>query len=147
MRLRPAHAVRRLLPVVVVSTVIAAAAGCGNDAGSTTTTSSGEVDATTTTAVTFTTSTTVIPSTTFVVTVKNGRIEPSPTRRSVRKDDMVTIEVTSDTDEEIHVHGYDKSADLKAGTPASVSFHANVAGVFEVELEHAHRKLLELEVR
>ena len=60
---------------------------------------------------------------------------------------MFTVRVTSDAADEIHVHGYDKTAPVAAGATAEVSFVANIPGVFEVEFERSHRLLFTLEVR
>ena len=42
--------------------------------------------------------------------------------------------VRSDTDEEIHVHGYDRYVDVPAGETVNVSFEADITGIFEIEL-------------
>jgi hypothetical protein len=46
----------------------------------------------------------------------------------------------------LHVHGYDLLAEVAPGKPGRVEFTADVAGVFEVELEDASLLLLRLEV-
>jgi hypothetical protein len=46
----------------------------------------------------------------------------------------------------VHVHGYDLTADLAAGTPAELSFTATIPGVFEVELHDAGTVLRSLQV-
>ena len=53
------------------------------------------------------------------------------------KGDTITFRVRHSADEEIHVHGYDKSKDIKAGRTTTMSFKANLEGIFEVELEHS----------
>ncbi len=60
--------------------------------------------------------------------------------------DDVSIWFLSDTDEEVHVHGYDVSFAAKAGTPLEISLTVDVPGIFEVELESTHSLLFELEV-
>jgi DNA/RNA endonuclease YhcR with UshA esterase domain len=59
----------------------------------------------------------------------------------------VTIRVTSDVAEEVHVHGYDKRVNVAAGGTAEATFVANIPGVFEVEFERSHKLLFTLEVR
>ena len=54
--------------------------------------------------------------------------------------------VTSDTAEEIHVHGYDVLHSVAVGQPLHFSFAAEIPGVFEVELEGSGRLLLQLTV-
>ena len=53
------------------------------------------------------------------------------------KGDTVTFRVRHSADEEIHVHGYDKSRAIKAGQTTTMSFKANLEGIFEVELEQS----------
>lgn len=58
----------------------------------------------------------------------------------------VSLVVTSDTADEVHVHGYDIASELAAGTPRTLHFTADVPGVFEVELRKAGAVLLHLQV-
>ncbi len=60
--------------------------------------------------------------------------------------DEVTIRVTADVADEVHVHTYDLYADLEPGTPGEITFVAEIPGVHEVELEGAGLLLLNLEV-
>lgn len=54
---------------------------------------------------------------------------------TANKGDRVRIRVSStDTTDEIHLHGYDKYGDVKPGSSARLSFEANVEGIFEIEL-------------
>jgi len=68
-------------------------------------------------------------------------------REQVRRGDAVVLRVVADVADEVHLHGYDRSADVGPGKPAQISFTADIPGVFEVELEQRKQKLLELEVR
>jgi hypothetical protein len=48
----------------------------------------------------------------------------------------VTLVVSSDVADEVHVHGYDLMADAAPGSPARISFfEASVPGCFDMELE------------
>jgi hypothetical protein len=60
--------------------------------------------------------------------------------------DTVDIWVVSDTADELHVHGYDVSHDLRPGVPLNLRFPADAPGIFEVELETAHIHLFDVEV-
>jgi len=54
---------------------------------------------------------------------------------TANKGDRVRIQVTStDTTDEIHLHGYDKYGNVAPGRRARLSFKANVEGIFEIEL-------------
>lgn len=79
------------------------------------------------------------------VTVTDGVVEGGG-RTNVSLGDSVTIRVTSDVADHIHLHGYDVLADIAAGEPAELTFDATIPGVFEVELEDARLPLLELEI-
>ena len=54
--------------------------------------------------------------------------------------------MTADRADEVHLHGYDRKVDIEPGKPAELEFTADVPGVFEVELEEAGLKLVELQV-
>jgi hypothetical protein len=79
------------------------------------------------------------------VTVQGDEVE-GPDRPTATQGDVVLIVVHADVSDEVHVHGYDLMADVAPGEPARIRFVAEVAGVFEVELEDAGRLLFELEI-
>ena len=68
-------------------------------------------------------------------------------RIRVEQGDTVRFEARSQTDDEIHVHGYDHSKAAPAGKKVRMSFKADITGIFEIELEHAGIAIGELEVR
>ncbi|HET6392319.1 MAG TPA: hypothetical protein VFG13_05830 [Blastococcus sp.] len=80
------------------------------------------------------------------VTVTGGQVSGDTGRVPVPAGEHVTLVVTSDAPDELHVHGYDLGADLAPGTPATVEFDATIPGVFEVELHEAGTLLLSLQV-
>jgi hypothetical protein len=80
------------------------------------------------------------------VTVAEGRVSGDTGRIPVVAGEQVTLVITSDVADEVHVHGYDLTADLAAGTPAELSFTATIPGVFEVELHDAGTVLRSLQV-
>ncbi|MPY78574.1 MAG: hypothetical protein GEV04_08775 [Actinophytocola sp.] len=79
-------------------------------------------------------------------TVKGGERVAGPEQVEVGVGETVTIEVTSDTADEVHVHGYNKSVELKPGEPATLTFEAAIAGVWEIELHDSGTLLTELRV-
>jgi heme/copper-type cytochrome/quinol oxidase subunit 2 len=81
------------------------------------------------------------------VTFRGGKVVEGAARQRVPVNQPVIVRVTSDVADEVHVHGYDKHADVAAGSTTDLRFDANVPGVFEVELEKAHKTLFTLEVR
>jgi len=81
------------------------------------------------------------------VAVTDGMVEPKPRRVEVAKDSQVRLIVTSDVDDELHVHGYEVEAELEAGRPTTVELVADQTGIFEVETHESELELLQLEVR
>ena len=84
---------------------------------------------------------------TVQVTVTGTKVETAERRVKVPLDGKVRLEVTADRADEVHLHGYDRKVDIEPGTPAVLEFTADVPGVFEVELEEAGLKLVELQVQ
>jgi plastocyanin len=84
---------------------------------------------------------------TIKVAVKAGKVVPSAHREKVPQGDTVRLVVTTDTADEVHVHGYDLKKDVAAGKTGTIEFVTDQSGVFEVELEAAALQLLQLEVR
>jgi len=80
------------------------------------------------------------------VAVTGGYITGDTGRVVVAADEHVTLVITSDVTDEVHVHGYDVTTELTPGEPAELSFAATVPGVFEVELHEAGTVLLSLQV-
>jgi FtsP/CotA-like multicopper oxidase with cupredoxin domain len=60
--------------------------------------------------------------------------------------ETVRFRVTSDEAEEVHVHGYDIAKDIPAGETVTVSFKADITGIFEIEYEHAGEQIGQLRV-
>jgi len=59
----------------------------------------------------------------------------TPSDLKANHNDTVTINVTSDTDGEVHLHGYDIHFDTKAGQVVSQTFKAVSTGDFPIEWE------------
>ena len=97
-------------------------------------------------------STTVAGATTpartvLAATVRGGSVVEGGSRQRATLNEAVTIRVTSDVADEVHVHGYDKKFTVAAGQTGEVTFNANIPGVFEVEFEKSHKVLFTMEVR
>ena len=117
-------------------------------------TASTTVPPTPTTTVPPTTTTTVPPTTTTTepaadvvisVALVGGRIE-GERRYDAALGDTVEVRVTSDVAEEVHLHGYDLLLQLEAGGEVTLTFEANLPGVWEAELHPSHRELFQLQV-
>ena len=140
---------------LTVATLVAA---CGDSSSNTTTATTTSpapttTDATTTPGSPTTTApaTTAVPTTvvakqTIAVSYVGGTLTGGG-RKTVVKGSVVTLQVTTDRTDEVHLHGYDIKVDTAPGAVAELTFTATIPGVFEVELEKKGVKLLELEVR
>lgn len=129
----------------------------------TTTAPPATVAATTTTAAVTTTTaapatTTAAPATTVAPTaapqpagtiidleVTDGQIAGGARREAARLGEEVTIRVSGNSADHVHVHGYDLFLHLTEGAGELV-FTADIPGVFEIELEEAGITLIQLEV-
>lgn len=60
--------------------------------------------------------------------------------------EQVRFRVISDEADEVHVHGYDVGQEIPAGGTATLSFPADIEGIFEVELHGSEKQIAELRV-
>lgn len=126
-----------------------------DDGSTTTTTASPAGEATTTTTAAGGAPTSAAPAAggdepgdgVIELTITGGNIAGGVRGEQVKQGAQVTIRVTSDVADELHVHTYDLRLDLAPGRSADLTFLAKVPGVFEVELEERGKKVLELDVR
>lgn len=139
----------KTFPRGIAATLLAVAlvlSACGDDETSTattTTTAAETPDPSTTTSAP--TTTVAANATTVMLTVTDGVVEGGG-RIAIPLGHTVTLVVTSDVDDEVHLHGYDLTADLTAGQPGELIFDATIPGVFEAELHDAGTPLAELEI-
>jgi hypothetical protein len=136
----PRRAAVAALTIAAALTLAACGDGSPQATGTTTTTTGpGATSGPTTTAADTTP--------TIEVTVVGGKPQGGVRREQVKTGETLVLRVTADVADEVHLHGYDKSADVAPGKPAEIRFTADIPGVFEVELEQRKQKLIELEVR
>jgi hypothetical protein len=83
----------------------------------------------------------------IVVTVTHGKASGNTGRVPVKVNTRVTIQIASDTADEVHLHGYDIEKELVPGKPTTLSFVADQTGIFEVELHKADVVILHLQVQ
>ena len=137
---------KKLLTIWAVLVSFVFAAACGGSTTATTITSTASTaspGASSSTA----TSTTTAAGHTISVTVANGAVSGAKDKETVKVGESVVIKVQSDVADEVHLHGYDKSADVDAGGNATIEFTANIPGQFEVELESRKLTLFTLVVQ
>lgn len=119
---------RWLIPALVLA-FAAASCGGGDDGGGAST------DATAATSA----------GTEIVIEFENGEPVEDVWRQDVSLGDEVSVIVSGDRDEQVHVHGYDLYIEPDDGdTP--LRFDALIPGRFEIELEQSGRLLLEITV-
>jgi hypothetical protein len=135
------------LAIAVAAVVVFSAGGGGNDTGET---ASG----------TDTPAATATPEPQEASPGAEETPEPTPTPRpkpplltgeevrtlTFEEGQTVRFRVRSDVPEEIHVHGYDRYADVPAGETVTMSFKATITGIFEVEFHNAGQPIAELKV-
>jgi FtsP/CotA-like multicopper oxidase with cupredoxin domain len=84
---------------------------------------------------------------TVAITYAGGKVSGVPTTVKVKLGSTVALVVTSDVADEVHFHGYDKSANVAKGGTVRIVFTATLPGRFEVELENLKRRLVLLQVQ
>lgn len=82
---------------------------------------------------------------TIEVTYAGGRVTPSAYKPKVPLGAKVHLVVHADVSDEVHLHTYDKKAEISGGV-ATLDFTADIPGIFEVELESKGVLLLNLQV-
>ncbi|MFE5795284.1 hypothetical protein ACFQ8C_22305 [Streptomyces sp. NPDC056503] len=84
---------------------------------------------------------------TLDIRVTGSTVTPAPARVELRKGERITLRVTSDRADTVHVHGYDREAPLAAGAPATLALTLDRTGLFEVETHESGLVLTQLVVR
>lgn len=144
---RPSHGHAALLVATVV--LLTGCAGTdepegGTASGTSTSTSSA---ASMTPSATSPSPTTAAPAgTNIAVSYAGGQVTGSTGRIPIPSGDQVTITVTSDVADEIHLHGYDLSAPVGPDALGTLTFQATIPGVFELELEELGTLLFTVQV-
>jgi plastocyanin len=133
-----------------------ALAGCGGggepagggSTSSSSTPSSSTTSGSTATSATSTSSTTSAPAgRTVEVTVTGRKVDPAPSTVKLGVGETLTLTVTSDHDDVLHIHGFDLEKTLKAGQPTSVELTGDAPGVYEVETHEPELRLLKIAVQ
>jgi heme/copper-type cytochrome/quinol oxidase subunit 2 len=81
------------------------------------------------------------------ISVQGRNVTPAPGRRTVSVGDRVQLVVTTDTANELHVHGVEIEKETKPGVPVTVNFTVKDPGIYAVELHHPELLLVQLVVR
>ena len=127
---------KRALALLLAVFVVAGIAACGSD------------DDTTTAA----TATKESPTkgdekpTVPTIVVRNGEPVGGVEELEYDAGDQIRFRVSSNRADEVHVHGYDVEEEIPAGGTATLSFPADIEGIFEVELHGSEAQIAELRV-
>ena len=81
------------------------------------------------------------------VTVTGSTVTPAPAQVDLPVGSTLELIVTSDHDDEVHAHGFDEEAELKAGVPTTLRLTAKEPGLYEVETHEPALTLLTVAVR
>ncbi len=82
----------------------------------------------------------------FEVEVRDGLVVGGVPRFEVSTGRVVSVLLTVDRVDQVHLHVYDAVADVGPGVEAEVVVRAAVPGVFEAELHGSGLRVVELEV-
>ena len=86
------------------------------------------------------------PDLVFAVEVSGGTVVGGVQRFEAKVGDLIEVAVTSDVDDEIHLHAYDMTVHLHAGRTTTLLVEGTIPGVFEAELHRAGYRVFELQV-
>ena len=90
-----------------------------------------------------------VPAAGTVVTIAfaAGKVKTDAKVVKIKRGSTVTVVVTSDVADEVHVHGYDIKQDVEAGATVRIPLTATDTGVFEIELEKSAALLVKLQIQ
>lgn len=86
------------------------------------------------------------PGRTVRLSYSGGQVSGDTGRVAVPLGSTVSLVVSGDQADEVHLHGYDRYLAVPAGGSATLTFTADIPGVFEVERHDAGLLLTQLEV-
>lgn len=81
------------------------------------------------------------------IAVRDGTPVGGVRRVTVEEGRHVTLIVTSNVADHVHLHGYNIMRDVGPGMPAEISFRATIVGTVEAELEDRHVPLARITIQ
>ncbi len=142
----------RVLPAAATVASLVLLTGCGGTAvpvGSPVAgTTKPAVSATPTASPTKAATTTRSEAAAAVITIRlaNGKVSPNGDRVPLKIGDRFTLDITSDRDDTVHVHGFDVEIPVSAGGHVTKTLTAKQAGRYEVESHHPALVIVVLQV-
>jgi plastocyanin len=83
----------------------------------------------------------------FAYQIQDGQILKGPETIKVTQGDTVVIMASSNVNDELHLHGYDKKVLLEPNKPTAITFTANRTGRFELELHKSDKVIATVEIQ
>ena len=80
------------------------------------------------------------------ISLKNGKATPNGDRLPLAQNTILRLAITSDHDDEVHVHGYDVEIAVKAGATVTKDITLQQLGRFEIESHVPPLTILQLVV-
>lgn len=133
---------RKILSLLLALVAIGGLAACGEDDSSSGDTDTGTI---TTNKETTTEEASKKPAVPTIV-VRNGEPVGGMQELEYNAGEEIRFRVSSNKADEVHVHGYDVEEEIPAGGSATLSFPADIEGIFEVELHGSETQIAELRV-
>jgi plastocyanin len=144
---------RTTTPYAVGLVLTLSLAACGGDdpavSGSSTssTTSSSSTSPSASSSPANTTSSAAAQGRAIRITITGKQVSPAPTTVDLAVGEKLTLVVTSDHADELHLHGFEIEDRLTAGAATTVTVTGKDPGVYEVETHEPPLRLLKIAVR
>ena len=136
---------------LIVAVLVSGVVGCGGSSNTSTSSSTTATPTSSSSAGTASTSATQQPSAAgpvLDITIANGQVTPTNTTLQAKVGQPITVHVTSDATDELHVHSTpDHEFAVAAAPNQTFQFTVDVPGEVEVELHHLDRRVATIQVR
>lgn len=88
------------------------------------------------------------PGLTIEVTIADGRVTPTNATLQAKAKEQITLRITSDVTDELHVHSVpDHKFEVAAAPNQTFQFSVDVPGNVDVELHHLKRTIATIQVQ
>ena len=136
------------VPISYAALGLAACGGAGDDPGtSRSATSSATSSSSSSSATSSSSSSSSAAGRTIDITVTGSTVTPAPATVDLAVGEKLTLSVTSDHADQLHIHGFEVEEDLVAGVATTVTVTGAQPGVYEVETHHPALRLMKIAVR
>lgn len=85
--------------------------------------------------------------TTITIELADGKASPNGDRVELARGEPFVLDITSDRDDEVHIHGIDREIEIGAGEHQRVELSIDTSGRYEVESHHPELLIVMLLVR